>query len=153
MLWTVAVLVLWESIGTTFSLLPAVASRDEYKLLPRVSTDFLLGFCHCWGDTEPGMAVFYRGGWWPTVCRSEMTWGLILLAVAHLSATLAESREFTEKEIQHLIPERGVSVWLAASPYRPEWFRFHKTQWNGRDSRPTGLLLFFSSLLTPHLEM
>lgn len=26
----------------------------------------------------------------------------------------------TEKEIQHLIPERGVSVWLAASPYRPE---------------------------------
>lgn len=47
MLWTVAVLVLWESIGTTFSLLPAVASRDEYKLLPRVSTDFLLGFCHC----------------------------------------------------------------------------------------------------------
>ena len=29
-------------------------------------------------------------------------------------------RRDTEKEIQHLIPERGVSVWLAASPYHPE---------------------------------
>lgn len=80
-----------------YFLLPAVASRDESKLLPRVSTDFLLGFCHCRRDTEPGMALFYRGGWRPVVCRSEMAWGLILLAVAHLSAT-SESREILKKK-------------------------------------------------------
>lgn len=87
MLWFLSVVVLWGSIGTTFfSLLPAFASRDEYKLLPYVPTDCLLGFCLCWGVAEPGTGVFCRGPWQPTGCRSEMTWRLILLAVAHLSA-------------------------------------------------------------------
>lgn len=51
MLWTVhplpSMAVPWGSVGTTFSLLPAAASRGEYKLLPHVPTGSLLGFCHC----------------------------------------------------------------------------------------------------------
>lgn len=101
-----SLVVVWRSIGTAFSLLPAVASRDGYKLVPHVPTDSLLGFCHCWGDAEPGTGVFSWGDWQPMVCRSEMTWGLILLAVAHLSAT-SESRKIPKNKYNPCIQRQA----------------------------------------------
>lgn len=94
--------VLWGDIGTTFSLSPAVASRDEYKLLLQVPTDSWLG--HCPGSTEPGMGAFCRGDWQPMVCMSEMICGLILLAAAHLFAT-SEIRELLKNTYRHPYPE------------------------------------------------
>lgn len=120
LLWTVwpfvSVVVLWGDIGTTFSLPPAVGSRDEYKLLPQIPTDSLLG--HCRGSTEPGRGAFCRGDWQPMVCMSEMTCGLILLAAAHLSAT-SEIRELLKNTYDtHIQRQNQYAVSSQPMPYQ-----------------------------------
>lgn len=50
--------------------------------------------------------IFCKGGWSPMVCKSQMTWGLLLLAASHLSAT-SESRELLQNTYNIRIQRQG----------------------------------------------
>lgn len=80
-----------------------------------------LGFCHCWGDAEPGIGVFCRGGWAAhgLQVRDDVGWFCwqLLIFLPLLSYW----------KIQHPPPETGISMWLAASPDHQNVFWFHKT--------------------------